>query len=170
VRNPWRWSFDRATGDMWIGDVGQGETEELDVLLAGHQAGQNLGWSAYEGSGCCATQDDKCTQSGSQQACDPTGKFFPQLTHSHNPDGWLAIIGGQVYRGTCYPDIVGTYFFSDNSKAGLSEAKLQPDGSIVATDLPGTWPASPASIHADSRGELYETTTSGQVFHIMAGP
>jgi glucose/arabinose dehydrogenase len=170
LRNPWRWSFDRATGDMWIGDVGQGQIEELDVLKAGQQAGKNLGWSAYEASVCCAQQTDKCTQSGTQQACDATGKFFPQLTHSHSPDGWLAIIGGQVYRGTCYTDLVGTYFFTDNSKHTLSKATLHADGTVTALDLPGTWPQSPASIHADARGELYLTTTSGEVFHIQAGP
>lgn len=158
VRNPWRWSFDRKTGDMWIGDVGQDVDEELDVLPAGQQAGKNLGWSMWE-----ANRDY------GNYTADMTGKTFPQLVKNHTNDGWLAIIGGQVYRGPCYPDLDGKYFFSDNMKSTLSVATF--DGqTVTASDLPGTWPASPASIHADARGELYETTTNGSVYHIEAGP
>nr|HEX4316595.1 PQQ-dependent sugar dehydrogenase [Kofleriaceae bacterium] len=170
LRNPWRWSFDRGNGDMWIGDVGQDVTEELDYLPAGHQLGTNLGWSAYEANACCATQGGACDQTGSQQACDTTAKFFPQVVRSHAGDGWNAIIGGQVYRGPCYPDLTGIYFFTDNGHHGLSEATVGSDGGVTATDLPGTWPSSPASLHADARGELYLTTTTGAVYHLEAGP
>jgi glucose/arabinose dehydrogenase len=169
LRNPWRWSFDRATGDMWIGDVGQNITEEVDVLVKGKQAGMNLGWSAFEANACCATQSDKCSQSGAQQACDKTGLFFPQDTRAHST-GWNAIIGGQVYRGSCFPDLVGWYFYTDNGHGGLSKAKLNPDGSLEIHDLTGTFPASPSSIHADARGELYETDTSGNVWALEATP
>lgn len=169
VRNPWRWSFDRANGDMWIGDVGQNVTEELDVLHPAQLAGANLGWSAYEGSACCATQGDHCSQGGAQQACDPTGKFFPQDERLHSM-GWSAIIGGQVYRGTCYPDIVGNYYYTDNGRGGMSMATLNVDSSLTVSDLTGSFPASPSSVHADARGELYETDTSGNVYHLEAGP
>jgi glucose/arabinose dehydrogenase len=158
VRNPWRWSFDRMTGDMWIGDVGQDVDEELDVIPAGQQKGKNLGWSMWE-----ANRDY------GNYTADMTGKTFPQLVKNHNNDGWHAIIGGQVYRGPCYPDLNGKYFYTDNTASTLSVATF--DGQNVTTsDLPGTWPASPASIHADARGELYETTTNGSVYHIEAGP
>ena len=157
VRNPWRWSFDTKTGDLWIGDVGQGEIEEIDVLTAGAQAGKNLGWSMYEGSKCF------------RQPCTPTDKLVPQDERTHT-DGWVAIIGGQVYRGTCYPDIDGWYFYTDNGHAGLTRALLQANGTLDKIDLPGTFPASPASIHADARGELYLTDTTGRVYHIEAGP
>ncbi len=194
VRNPWRWSFDRGTGDMWIGDVGQAQTEELDVLKAGQQNGRNLGWSVYEGNVCCATQADKCQQAGTQQTCDTTGKTFPLDTRSHTT-GWDAIIGGQVYRGACFPDLVGFYYYTDNGHHGLSRAKLQADGTlsvvdlgkcstskktcIVQTDCPSPtdicqltslWPTSPASLHADSRGELYESTITGDIYALEAGP
>jgi glucose/arabinose dehydrogenase len=169
LRNPWRWSFDRMTGDMWIADVGQGVTEELDVLVAGQQKGVNLGWSAYEGNACCMTQADKCTQSGTQQPCDMTGKFFPQVTHSH-ASGWNAIIGGQVYRGACFPDLKGYYFYTDNGHSGMSKAQLQSNGTVTDVALTGTFPTSPSSLHADSRGELYETDTGGGVWAIEAGP
>jgi glucose/arabinose dehydrogenase len=157
LRNPWRWSFDRGTGDMWIGDVGQATYEELDVLPAGQQAGKNLGWSMYEAN----------TPYAMNYTADPTGKTFPQVVKTHSTDGWVAIIGGQVYRGPCYPDLTGDYFYSDNSKRTLSRATF--DGTNVTTvDLPGAWPAGPASIHADARGELYEVTTNGSVYHLEA--
>lgn len=164
MRNPWRWSFDRMTGDMWIGDVGQEIDEELDVIPAGHQAGANLGWSMYE-----ANRDYGNYNMTTTPPIDPAGKTFPQVVKNHNTDGWHAIIGGQVYRGPCYPDLTGTYYYTDNVAGGLWVATW--DGQTVTTSaLPGTFPTSPASIHADARGELYETTTDGSVYHIEAGP
>jgi glucose/arabinose dehydrogenase len=170
LRNPWRWSFDTATGDMWIGDVGQGVIEEVDVLLAGQQKGKNLGWSVFEGTSCCMTQGDKCTQSGTQAACNLPDMVMPKDQRTHG-QGWLAIIGGQVYRGSCYPDMVGWYFYSDNNKGGLAKARLVGDA-FEKMDLTGTFPNNPASIHADSRGELFITTSSspGRIYHIEAGP
>jgi glucose/arabinose dehydrogenase len=165
VRNPWRWSFDRATGDMWIGDVGQGKIEEIDALPAGQQAGKNLGWSMWEGSGAGSCYGN--------YTCSPTGITFPQVVKTHTGDGWFAIIGGQVYRGSCYPDLVGFYFYTDNVKHGISRGHLETDGTVTSVDLTpptGGFPASPSSIHADSRGELYETTTDGSVYHLEAGP
>ncbi|MCX5744928.1 MAG: PQQ-dependent sugar dehydrogenase [Proteobacteria bacterium] len=173
LRNPWRWSFDRATGDLWIGDVGQSLTEEIDVLFAGQQAGKNLGWSAYEGSTCCQLASDKCQQGGNYQPCDPTGMTAPldQRTHA---DNWHAIIGGQVYRGTRFSDLVGWYFYTDNTKHQLVKARLRPDRSLEIVDLPAPvptgWPTSPAAIHADACGELYLTTTTGAVYAIEAAP
>jgi glucose/arabinose dehydrogenase len=162
VRNPWRWSFDRMTGDMWIADVGQNVDEELDVLLAGQQAGKNLGWSMYEAARCYGNY-----------TCDPAGITMPKVVKNHSADGWYAIIGGQVYRGSCYPDLQGYYFYSDNVAHTMSRAHLEAGGTVTTVDLPapvGGWPQSPASLHADARGELYLTTTSGAVYHIEAGP
>jgi glucose/arabinose dehydrogenase len=169
LRNPWRWSFDRATGDLWIGDVGESQVEELDMLPAGSQRGANLGWSAFEGTSCCATQADHCLQTGTQQSCDGSGQRFA-LDHRSHADGWHAIVGGQVYRGTCYPDLVGWYFYTDFVHGGLSKARLLPDGTLEIVDLPGAFPATPSSLHADARGELYETDTAGNVYHLEAGP
>jgi len=120
LRNPWRWSFDRATGDLWIGDVGQGQVEELDVARAGEQAGKNFGWSVYEGTGCCATQADLCTQAAPPQPCDPAGKTFP-LDSRARATGWASIIGGQVYRvqiGPCHAALS-----SVGSSAGSEDCK-----------------------------------------------
>jgi glucose/arabinose dehydrogenase len=165
LRNPWRWSFDRATGDMWIGDVGQAVTEEIDYVPAGTQLGANFGWSVYEGSACCLDQTDHCQQAMPDQACDPTGKRFPQIEKTH-VDGWFAMIGGQVYRGSCYPDLAGTYFYTDLGHFGLAAATVGVDG-VTTLDLAGTWPKGPASIHEDAAGELYETLiNTGEVYHL----
>ncbi len=169
LRNPWRWSFDRATGDMWIGDVGQGKAEEVNVALAGAQAGKNFGWSTYEGNVCCALQADLCTQSPPQQPCDPGGKTFP-LDSRLRTDGWASIVGGQVYRGACYPDLVGWYFYTDFIKGGLAKARMRSDGSLEIVDLPGMFPTQPTSLHADARGEMYETDASGHIYHLEAVP
>ena len=165
LRNPWRWSFDRATGDLWIGDVGQSTIEELTVLPPAQQKGANLGWSMYEGHACF------------KPPCSPAGKTFPQVEKLHAaPDGWAAIIGGQVYRGTCYPDLVGQYFFTDYAAGGLYRARFA-NNQVSVDQVPGSFPGAPSSLHADARGELYETTapangngTNGAVYHLEVSP
>ncbi len=166
LRNPWRWSFDRMTGDMWIADVGQNKLEELDVIKAADINGApgkplNLGWNIWEAN--------QCYPAGGT-SCDATGKVFPLDVRTHVPGNWHAIIGGQVYRGTCYPDIQGWYFYTDNTNSGLTKARLKVDGTLDIVDLTGTFPTSPASLHADARGELYETDTGGNIYHVEAGP
>jgi glucose/arabinose dehydrogenase len=157
VRNPWRWTFDRETGDMWIADVGQGAVEELDALRPAQQRGANLGWSMYEGDACY------------YPPCSPAGLVMPQHVRLHS-DGWDSITGGQVYRGTCYPDLVGWYFYGDYAKGAYAKARLRADDTLEVLDLDGSFPANPASIHEDARGELYVTTTAGTLFHIEGGP
>ncbi len=157
VRNPWRWSFDKETGDLWIGDVGQGEIEELTALPAGQQKGKNLGWSMYEGARCF------------RQPCSETNMTFPQDERTHG-DGWISVIGGETYRGTCYPDLVGWHFYTDYGAGGLYRARLQSSGMLEKLEVAGSFPGSVSSIHADARGELYMTTTGGVIFHIEAGP
>ncbi len=161
LRNPWRWSFDRETGDMYIGDVGQDKYEELTILAPSQQKGANLGWSMYE-----ATHEYRTP-------VDPTGVTMPQFEKTQPSvgpsDGWESIIGGQVYRGTCFPDIVGDHFFTDYSKHVLWRGRYM-GGTYTANALPGTWPAQPASLHADARGELFLTTVGGDIFQIEAGP
>ena len=155
-RNPWRWAFDRETGDLWIGDVGQDLVEELDAIPHGQQKGKNFGWSMYEGDSCF------------REPCNRTGMVFPQEQRRH-ADRWTAIIGGDVYRGTCYPDIVGWHFYTDNGAGGLYRARLLADGTIEKATVVGTFPSSVSSIHGDARGELYLTTTEGSVYHLAAG-
>jgi glucose/arabinose dehydrogenase len=156
LRNPWRWSFDRATGDMWIGDVGQALVEEIDVLPAGQQAGKNLGWNVWEANSCYSPP------------CDQAGFTFPLDTRTH--PAWWAIIGGQVYRGTCYPEMQGWYFYTDCGFGFLVRAKLHSDGTLETGELPGTFVVYPASLHADWHGELYESSVIGDIFHLEPGP
>lgn len=169
LRNPWRFSFDRGTGDLWIGDVGQNRYEELTVLRAGSQGGANLGWSVYEGNDCCMTQDIRCAQTGTQYPCDPANKVFPQVVHALAAD-WVSIITGQTYRGTCYPDLVGWHFYTDYGGGTVLKARLMTDNMLEVIDTTIAAPGNPASLHADARGELYLTNTQGRVYHLEAGP
>ena len=104
LRNPWRWSFDRSTGDMWIADVGQGAWEEVNWLAAGSTSGVNYGWRCYEanhvyGSGCSPAVTDT---------------IAPIFEYSHNnATGGYSITGGYVYRGASYPELQGYYITAD---------------------------------------------------------
>lgn len=166
LRNPWRWSFDRMTGDMWIGDVGQGGQgfpagrEEVTLLKANQIAGANLGWSMYEATNCFGNY-----------TCNATGMTMPQIERPASA-GWRSVIGGEVYRGTCYPDLVGTYIFADHFRASLWKATVSGD-TVTASELPnpqGGFPSSMTSIHGDARGELFITTINGSIYQIEAGP
>ncbi|MGN6103669.1 MAG: PQQ-dependent sugar dehydrogenase [Kofleriaceae bacterium] len=157
LRNPWRWSFDRGTGDLWIGDVGQDTVEELTVLPPAQQKGANLGWDMYEGDRCFTPP------------CSPAGKVFPQDTRLQT-DGWESIIAGQTYRGSCFPDLVGWHFYTDYARGGLVKARLLADGQLEILDQQGSFPQNPTSIHADARGEQYMTTISGRVYRLEASP
>lgn len=163
LRNAWRWTFDSANGDMWIGDVGQGLWEEINYVPAAQTNGGpgtpvNFGWSSWEAESCFSTNADDCN--------NRNGLTFPVDSRSHS-QGWLAIIGGQVYRGKCYPELDGWYFYTDNARGGLFKARASATGLEVA-EVPGDFPNNPASIHADSRGELYMTNLAGNLFHIEA--
>ena len=173
LRNPWRWSFDTGTGDLWIGDVGQDTYEEVDYVPASMIPGANFGWSTFEGQACFRPPCAIATRS-------------PFDVRTHAGDGWCSSIGGQVYRGACYPDLVGRYFYTDYCHHTLEVAKLQggvprvltpPKVSFVDIAAPPHigFPVTPASIHADGRGELYLTTTTccgssfiGGVYHLEA--
>ena len=101
LRNPWRFSFDRETGDMWIGDVGQNQIEEIDYQPASSEGGENYGWRCYEGSNAYNTT-----------GCGPQSDYvFPVFEYTH--DSGCSVTGGYVYRGTDVPQIQGYYFFAD---------------------------------------------------------
>ncbi len=103
LRNPWRFSFDRQTGDLWIADVGQNAIEEVNYVPSGTGAGLNFGWRCYEGEAPFNT--DNCGSSG-----DYT---FPLYQYYHSEDNGCSVTGGYVYRGTEFPSLNGYYFFSD---------------------------------------------------------
>ena len=146
LRNPWRIRFDAPTGDLWIGDVGQGAWEEVDVIRSG-SGGQNLGWNVMEGSHCFAVEP-----------CDETGLTLPVAEYDH--DQGCSIVGGVVAHDPAVPGIEGRYLFSDycsgtfwtidpdgdrlrdpepvlESGRGISAISLDQDGSVLVTDLNG---------------------------------
>ncbi|HEX6838415.1 MAG TPA: PQQ-dependent sugar dehydrogenase, partial [Polyangia bacterium] len=107
LRNPWRWSFDRATGELWVGDVGQNVWEEVDKI----ESGGNYGWNKCEGT---HKFDPADANSPSQPPCDFPGALPPVVDYSHNdPMGGNSITGGYVYRGTAMPSLVGSYLYAD---------------------------------------------------------
>jgi glucose/arabinose dehydrogenase len=161
LRNPWRWSFDPANGDLYLGDVGQNEHEELDHVPAEQIAGTNFGWNDMEGDACY----DPLT------GCETVGRRRPVLDIPHGaPDYYCAIIGGEVYRGGCFPDLVGRYLFTDYCAGVVRSLRLE--GGVV-TDLTEHIDAvvqSPTSLHRDSYGELYLTTEGGRIYQVEAAP
>ena len=115
LRNPWRWSFDRQTGDMWLSDVGQGAWEEVNFVEAGATGGLNFGWDCFEGN---HPSSFPCAISGSH--------YIPIFEYTHNAAGGISITGGYVYRGFQYPLIYGYYITADyqSQRAWL----VSPDG------------------------------------------
>ncbi len=158
LRNPWRFSFDRATGDLWIGDVGQGLWEEIDHTPAG-VGGSNFGWNvregfhAYEGGG---------EGGGSAESIDAVDPVF-ELAHT---DGNCSVTGGFVYRGGAIAELVGAYVFGDYCA-----------GDLLALDLRGDTPravpldlnvAELTSFGEDNRGELYAAGRGGSLWKLVA--
>jgi glucose/arabinose dehydrogenase len=100
VRNPWRFSFDRLTGNLYIGDVGQNEWEEVDFQSSTSQGGENYGWNIMEGKHCY-----------NASTCDQSGKVLPVWEQPHPT--FEALTGGFVYRGPTYTSMQGFYFYGD---------------------------------------------------------
>ena len=158
LRNPWRFSFDRETGDLWIGDVGQGEWEEIDVGRASDARGReaNYGWNIMEGRHCFAADP-----------CDQTGLVLPIAEYDHST-GDCAVIGGYVYRGEAYPALVGGYLFGDECSGRIRAIAADgPDEQDPVTLLDSD--LSISSFGEDDDGELYLTDLgSGTVYKVTA--
>ncbi len=158
LRNPWRFSFDAANGDLWIADVGQGEWEELDHLPAdggvGAGRGADLGWDRMEGS--------HPHEGGS----NPKGGILPVFEYDHD-DGSCAVVGGYVYRGQAIPGLTGAYLFTDYCHAGLRAIALGPDGTVAAQRTFDLAPAHVQSFGEDAEGELYVLQASGEVQRVV---
>ncbi len=144
VRNPWRLSFDRMTGDFWIGDVGQGAVEEVDRLAAGTGAGTNLGWRIMEGN--------SCTGLPGPYPCSDPALTPPVLTYSHSFG--CSITGGFVYRGTAVPALVGQYLYADFCSGRIWAAQRAGAGPWVPAELGATGYAI-TTFGEDEAGELY---------------
>ena len=156
LRNPWRMRFDRASGDLWIGDVGQNAWEEIDRAPAG-VGGLDFGWDLMEGSHCFREAGDDCATP------DLT---LPVAEYGH--DAGCSVTGGIVYRGAAAPDLVGWYLFSDycagtiwavDADAADPTARQEP---IVVAETGG----SISAIGEDAAGELFVTDLGGTVLAI----
>jgi glucose/arabinose dehydrogenase len=154
LRNPWRFSFDRGTGDLYIGDVGQGSFEEVDFQPASSTGGENYGWNVLEGNSCFGGT-----------ACNPLDFVPPVAVYDHSQG--CSITGGAVYRGGAYPGMEGIYFYADFCSGrvwGLSR-----DGSAWENSLLLTVPFSVSSFGEDEAGNLFATDHSGgAVYEIIA--
>jgi glucose/arabinose dehydrogenase len=155
LRNPWRASFDRATGDLWIGDVGQGSYEEIDLKLAGSGGGFNWGWSQREGAHPYS-DGTPCAASGIA-ATDPIAEY--QQAHP------TAVTGGFVYRGSVEPALVGNYIFTD-----FYSGNLWTLANGVAT-YHGSTGAMISSFGESESGELYAVDLpAGRLFRVVGPP
>ena len=155
LRNPWRFSFDRLTGDLYIGDVGQNEIEEIDYLAAGEAAGRNLGWRIFEG-----TQPYADTR---HAGADP---LSPILEYRHGADG-CSVTGGYVYRGRDLPALLGVYFYGDYCSGNIWTA-WSGDGVTWTNQLFGDSELSLSSLGEDQAGELYFIDHTGIIYKLVA--
>ncbi|HEX7050387.1 MAG TPA: PQQ-dependent sugar dehydrogenase [Longimicrobiales bacterium] len=160
LRNPWRFSFDRETGDLYIADVGQNAWEEVDVEPAGSDGGRNYGWNIMEGAHCYGSDD-----------CARAGLVLPAYEYPHD-DGACSITGGFVYRGTAIPTLDGHYFFADLCGGWIHSFRY--DAGEVSevrdwTDVIGAV-GQVTSFGEDAAGELYLTTLDGDVYRILPAP
>jgi glucose/arabinose dehydrogenase len=157
LRNPWRFSFDRSLGDLWIGDVGQDRYEEVDWTRASRTTrlnagrGRNYGWSCFEGR-------------HTFKSCNPSNDTFPVAEYSHSYG--CSVTGGYVYRGSAYPDMKGVYIFGDYCSGRIWSLDAGGDGNQAEALLRDTGYLI-SSFGEDERGYLYLTSHgSGEVFRL----
>jgi glucose/arabinose dehydrogenase len=156
LRNPWRFSFDRQTGDLYIGDVGQSAREEIDVAVApnaGRQA--NYGWRLMEGFLCF----------NPSSSCNSGGLTLPVLDYPH-ASGACSVTGGYVYRGDASPSLRGTYFYADYCAGFVRSFRYQNGQPTEQTEWPLLSPPGSfvTSFGEDAAGELYVLTQGGGLF------
>ena len=155
LRNPWRYSFDSETDDLWIGDVGQSEQEEVDAVALSDAAGANFGWSAFEGT--AVYNDDE----------DAPGAVDPVLTYAHS-DGGCSVTGGYVVRDRTLESLYGRYLYGDFCAPELRSFSAEAgrrarDDRALGLEVPGL-----SSFGTDNSGTIYATSTSGEVFKLVA--
>jgi glucose/arabinose dehydrogenase len=156
LRNPWRFSFDRKTGALWIGDVGQNAWEEIDYLRPGRPAGANLGWNGYEGTHVYDAQVAATLNKASLTR--------PVAQYSHSIGN--AVTGGYVYRGSAIPALRGFYLFADFG-SGHAWAMKGPSGARRALSGADGQVSQISSFGQDASGELYIVSLTGSVYKIV---
>ena len=150
LRNPWKWSFDSANGDLWIADVGQNNVEEIN-RVGGTLAGLNYGWKCYEGNMVYST-------------CSGTTTYtFPLTSYTHSGTGGCSVTGGYVYRGAIFPNFTGKFFFADYCINRIGTVNASGEVAYSAT-FPGS--VNYTSFGQDLAGELYAIGT-GTLYKII---
>jgi glucose/arabinose dehydrogenase len=154
LRNPWRFSFDRGTGDLYIGDVGQGNFEEIDFQPAGDLVGRNYGWNVMEGANCY-----------NSATCNTAGLTLPVFVYDHSLG--CSVTGGHVYRGSAIPSLQGVYLFGDFCSGriwGLRKSGAAWDNALLAdTTLTIT------TFGEDEAGNVYVVNyASGDLLKILS--
>jgi glucose/arabinose dehydrogenase len=162
LRNPWRFSFDRKTGTMWIGDVGQASYEEVDRAIhtdSGSGRGYNWGWRVMEGRHC------HIPSSG----CNTSGKKLPIAEYTHNSNGRCAITGGYVYRGSLVPALAGYYVYGDFCSGEIWAIKASSSSPATPITLVGPGSGRMISSFGESAtGELFVVDHNGTISVIEA--
>lgn len=155
LRNPWRISFDRATGDLFIADVGQNQWEEVNFQPAGSKGGENYGWSIMEATHCLSANN-----------CDQSGLVMPIFEYDHSQG--CSITGGYIYRGQLYPELTGNYFASDYCSGIIW--RLFHDGSRWVIDPLLDSDLIISTFGEDVNGELYVANYwNGGIFRLTPG-
>jgi glucose/arabinose dehydrogenase len=159
MRNPWRYALDRATNDLYIGDVGQNRWEEVDVVPLASLEGRDFGWNLMEGNHCFRSA-----------TCDAGGLVLPVVEYGH--DAGCSITGGVIYRGTAIPSLAGTYFYSDYCTSFLRSFRWTAERGVTdhwdwtkALDPKQTL-AQVASFGEDEDGEVYVIGLAGTIWKL----
>jgi glucose/arabinose dehydrogenase len=157
LRNPWRFSFDRETGDLWIADVGQNQIEEINFQQADSGGGENYGWDCYEGN-----------QVYEQTDCPALSELtFPLHTYPHQ-DGNRSVTGGFVYRGSEFPNLEGIYIYADYVSGRIWGLLPDPESGYVNTLLLDFNNGEISSFGEDENGELYIAgRSSGNIYRVI---
>lgn len=161
LRNPWRFSFDTSTGDLYIGDVGQNAFEEVNVAAAsgGRGRGNNFGWRLMEGFACY----------NPASGCDQTGLTLPTLAYGR--DEGCSVTGGYVYRGNAIPAMDGQYFFSDYCHNWLRSFRFEDGKATMTREWTNIAPTGRvATFGVDGLGQLYLGTEAGRVYRVASLP
>jgi glucose/arabinose dehydrogenase len=155
LRNPWRFSFDRATGHAFIGDVGQGTFEEIDLRPATETVAPNYGWDVMEGPACT---DGTTT-------CNSSGLYTPPILHYGRGLGF-SVTGGYRYRGARYPQLNGVYFYGDFGSGRIWGALPSGGGTWTTTEVLDTT-LNISSFGEDDKGELYVVHLGGSIHRVV---
>lgn len=158
LRNPWRSSFDRLTGDFFMGDVGQDEREEINHQPAGAGGGANYGWRCYEGGLPFNTT-----------GCAPSGNYtFPVFDYA-NPDSGCSVIGGYVYRGSRFPSMKGHYVLTDFCSGIFWDMVPERSGGWLVNRHTNLAAFGYVSFGQDSNGEIYVVHMGNGTLHRLEG-